>query len=106
MKIYELKIENEEEEIVYRDELYQNRSDAEIIALGEAMNDIRYSLEGDSVEEAKSGAKFYCDEIARRIEENPDHPYESFSYVVLCVARDNTGISYKIIEKEVKQNAE
>lgn len=102
MKIYELKIENKEEEIVYRDELYQNRSDAEIIALGEAMNDIRYSLEGGSAEEEKSAVKFYCDEIVRRINEDPDHPHESFSDIVLCVARDNTGISYQIIEREVK----
>lgn len=102
MKIYELKIENKEDEIVYRDELYQNRSDAEIVALGEAMNDIRFSLEGESIEEAKSDAKFYCDEIAKRINEDPNHPYESFSDIVLCVARDNTGISYQIIEKEVK----
>lgn len=102
MKIYELKIEKKEDEIVYRDELYRNRADAEIVALGEAMNDIRYTLESGSIEEAKGVAKFYCDEIAKRVEENPDHPYESFTDIVLCVARDNTGISYQIIEKEVK----
>ena len=102
MIIYELKIENKEDEIIYRDELYLKRVDAEIIALGEAMNDIRYSLDGGSAEEAKGVVKFYCDQIAKEVSENIDHPQESFARVVLHVARNNTGISYQIIEREVK----
>lgn len=101
MKVFELKVENPEEKIVYSNELYLTRQDVEKAALGNAMMDIKYSFEGGTAEEAKTVVKFYCDMIVKKVNESDYHPFESFLPIILQIAKDNTGINYQITEKEV-----